>query len=166
LLDLSKIEAGMMSYEFEPASVDPLIHQAIAEITPLVEAKQIHLESTLEERLPSVRLDRERILQVLRNLVGNAVKFTPKGGYVRVAARPVNGQLEISVKDSGPGISPESLTTIFEKFRQGNRNGASTRQGTGLGLAIAHNIIASHGGRIWAESELGQGSTFIFQLPC
>jgi two-component system sensor histidine kinase GlrK len=166
LLDLSKLEAGMMSYEFEPASVDPLIRQTIAEITPLVEAKQIHLESAVEERLPTVRLDRERILQVLRNLVGNAVKFTPTGGYVRVAARPVNGNLEISVKDSGPGIPPESLTTIFEKFRQGNRNGSRTRQGTGLGLAIAQNIIASHGGRIWAESELGQGSTFIFQLPC
>jgi two-component system sensor histidine kinase GlrK len=166
LLDLSKLEAGMMSYEFEPASVDPLIRQTIAEITPLVEAKQIHLETAVQERLPTVRLDRERILQVLRNLVGNAVKFTPRGGYVRVAARPVNGNLEISVKDSGPGIPPESLTTIFEKFRQGKQNGARTRQGTGLGLAIAQNIIASHGGRIWAESELGQGSTFTFQLPC
>jgi two-component system, NtrC family, sensor histidine kinase GlrK len=165
LLDLSKIEAGMMSYRFEPASVDPLIRQAIAEITPLAEAKQIRLESALDARLPTARLDRERILQVLRNLVGNAVKFTPKGGYVRVAARPVNGNLEVSVKDSGPGIPAESLTTIFDKFRQGTHNAGPTRQGTGLGLAIAKNIIASHGGKIWAESELGQGSTFIFLLP-
>lgn len=165
LLDLSKIEAGMMSYRLEPLSVDPLIRQAIAEITPLAEAKQIRLESALDARLPTARLDRERILQVLRNLVGNAVKFTPKGGYVRVAARPVNGNLEVSVKDSGPGIPAESLATIFDKFRQGNHNAGLTRQGTGLGLAIAKNIIASHGGKIWAESELGQGSTFIFLLP-
>jgi two-component system sensor histidine kinase GlrK len=166
LLDLSKIEAGMMTYRFEAASVDPLIRQAIAEITPLAEAKQIRLESALEASLPTARLDRERILQVLRNLVGNAVKFTPKGGYVRVAARRANGKLEVSVKDSGPGIPAESLTTIFDKFRQGNHNGGPARQGTGLGLAIAKNVIASHGGKIWAESELGQGSTFIFSLPC
>jgi two-component system sensor histidine kinase GlrK len=166
LLDLSKIEAGMMTYRFEAANVDPLIRQAIAEITPLAEAKQIRLESALEASLPSARLDRERILQVLRNLVGNAVKFTPKGGYVRVAARRANGKLEVSVQDSGPGIPEENLTTIFDKFRQGNHNGGPARQGTGLGLAIAKNVIASHGGKIWAESELGQGSTFIFSLPC
>jgi two-component system sensor histidine kinase GlrK len=166
LLDLSKIEAGMMTYRFEPAHVDPLIRQAIAEITPLAEAKQIRLESALEASLPTARLDRERILQVLRNLVGNAVKFTPKGGYVRVAARRANGKLEVSVKDSGPGIPAEHLTTIFDKFRQGNHNGGPGRQGTGLGLAIAKNVIASQGGKIWAQSELGQGSTFIFSLPC
>jgi two-component system sensor histidine kinase GlrK len=166
LLDLSKMEAGMMSYEFEMVHIDPLVRRAISEITPLVEAKQIELQSAIESKLPAARLDPERILQVLRNLIGNAVKFTPNGGQVRVSARPVNGKLEVSVKDSGPGIPAESLTTIFEKFSQGKPKSFLTRQGTGLGLAIAKSIINSHGGEIWAESQLGEGSTFVFVLPC
>ena len=166
LLDLSKMEAGMMSYEFEITSVDPLIKRAVAEITPLVEAKQIRLQSVIEAPLPSLRIDPERILQVLRNLIGNAVKFTPKGGQVSVVAKPANGKLEVSVKDSGPGIPAESLASIFEKFSQGGHAGAHARQGTGLGLTIAKSIITSHSGKIWAESELGQGSTFVFVLPC
>lgn len=166
LLDYSKMEAGMMAYDFEMTGVDPLIKRAIAEITPLVEAKQIRLESVMEESLPAVRVDPERMLQVLRNLLANAVKFTPKGGQVSVAAKPANGKLEISVKDSGPGIPADSLVSIFEKFNQGNRQGSHAQQGTGLGLAIAKSIITSHGGKIWAESQLGKGSTFIFVLPC
>ena len=166
LLDLAKMDAGMMSYDFETVSLDPLIRRAVAEITPLVEAKQIILQSAVDEPLPSARLDPERILQVLRNLIGNAVKFTPRGGQVKILARPVNGKLEVSVKDSGQGIPAESLTTIFEKFSQVNHRGANTKHGTGLGLAIARNIITSHGGEIWAESQLGQGSTFVFVLPC
>jgi signal transduction histidine kinase len=166
LLDYSKMEAGMMAYDFEMSGVDPLIKRAIAEITPLVEAKQIRLESVMEESLPAVRVDPERMLQVLRNLLANAVKFTPKGGQVSVSAKPANGKLEISVKDSGPGIPADSLVSIFEKFNQGNRQGPHAQQGTGLGLAIAKSIITSHGGKIWAESQLGKGSTFIFVLPC
>jgi two-component system sensor histidine kinase GlrK len=166
LLDLSKMEAGMMAYDFEITHVEPLIKRAIIEIAPLVEAKGIRLESDVDATLPPLRMDPERILQVLRNLLGNAVKFTPKGGLVGVAAKPAVGKLAISVKDSGPGIPPESLTSIFEKFNQGSRRTPHARQGTGLGLAIANSIITSHGGKIWAESELGKGSTFIFLLPC
>ncbi|HWH79842.1 MAG TPA: HAMP domain-containing sensor histidine kinase, partial [Candidatus Binatus sp.] len=154
LLDLSKMEAGMMTYEFTMSSVDPLIKRAVAEIAPLLEAKQIRLESTVDGPLPSVRIDPERILQVLRNLLGNAVKFTAKGGRVSVIAKPANGKLEITVKDSGPGIPAESLISIFEKFNQGNWLGGNGRQGTGLGLAIAKSIVSSHGGKIWAESQL------------
>ena len=166
LLDLSKMEAGMMVYDFEVTHVDPLIKRAVAEITPLVEAKRITLESDVEGTLVPVRIDPERILQVLRNLLGNAVKFTPTGGLVRIAAKPADGKLAISVKDSGPGIAAESLTSIFEKFNQGSRQTPYIRQGTGLGLAIAKTIITTHGGKIWAESELGKGSTFVFVLPC
>jgi signal transduction histidine kinase len=165
-LDLSKMEAGMMRYDFETTHIEPLINRAVAEITPLVEAKQIHFESALDGPMPAVRLDSERILQVLRNLMGNAVKFTPKGGQVLVAAKTHDGILEVSVKDSGPGIPAESLGSIFEKFSQGSHAGANHRQGTGLGLAIAKNIITSHGGNIWAESQLGSGSKFVFVLPC
>lgn len=165
-LDLSKMEAGMMRYDFETTHIEPLIKRAVAEITPLVEAKQIQFESALDEPMPAVRLDPEKILQVLRNLMGNAVKFTPKGGQVSVAAKTHDGILEVSVEDSGPGIPAESLGSIFEKFSQGSHAGANHRQGTGLGLAIAKNIITSHGGNIWAESQLGGGSKFVFVLPC
>jgi two-component system, NtrC family, sensor histidine kinase GlrK len=166
LLDLSKMDAGMMNYEFETVNLEPLIRRAIAEITPLVEAKKISLESAVEMALPSARMDPERILQVLRNLIGNAVKFTPNGGRVKITAKPANGKLQVSVTDSGPGVPSESLQLIFEKFSQGKHKGAHTRQGTGLGLAIAKSIIQSHGGEIWAESQLGRGSTFVFVLPC
>jgi two-component system sensor histidine kinase GlrK len=166
LLDLSKMEAGMMAYDFELTQMEPLIKRAIVEMTPLIEAKGIRLESELDGRLPALKMDPERILQVLRNLLGNAVKFTPKGGLVNVSAKAADGTLEISFKDSGPGIPAESLTSIFEKFNQGTRRTPHSRQGTGLGLAIANSIITSHGGKIWAESQLGKGSTFIFVLPC
>jgi len=165
-LNLSKMEAGMMRYDFETTHIEPLIQRAVAEIAPLVEAKQIQLESALDNPMPAVRLDPERILQVLRNLMGNAVKFTPKGGQVSIAAKAHDGILEISVKDSGPGIPEESLRSIFEKFSQGSHSGVNGRQGTGLGLAIARNIITSHGGNIWAESQMGSGSKFVFVLPC
>jgi two-component system sensor histidine kinase GlrK len=166
LLDLSKMEAGMMAYDFELTQMEPLIKRAIVGMTPLIEAKGIRLESELDGRLPALKMDPERILQVLRNLLGNAVKFTPKGGLVNASAKAADDTLEISVKDSGPGIPAESLTSIFEKFNQGTRRTPHSRQGTGLGLAIANSIITSHGGKIWAESQLGKGSTFIFVLPC
>jgi two-component system sensor histidine kinase GlrK len=166
LLDFSKMEAGMMTYSFEKASLAPLIKKAVGEITPLLEAKGIQLETEVADGLPTVKLDRERILQALRNLLGNAIKFTPKAGRVKVSARPANGKVEVSVRDTGPGIAAENLKTIFDKFQQGNSAGAFSANGTGLGLAIAKHIIISHGGEIWAENHLDQGSTFIFVLPC
>ena len=166
LLDLSKMEAGMMTYNFESSNMAPLINKAVVEITPLIEAKEIRLETEINDDLPAVKLDRERILQALRNLIGNAVKFTPKAGRVRVAARPLEGKLEVSVRDTGPGIAADNLKTIFDKFHQGTLNGAFSANGTGLGLAIAKHIINSHGGQIWAENDPVQGSTFVFVLPC
>ncbi len=166
LLDLSKMEAGMMSYDFTVTNFDPLVKSAVVEITPLLEAKQISLESRVDGSLPPVRIDAERILQVLRNLLGNAIKFTPKGGQVGIVAKAADGRLEVAVQDSGPGIAVESLLSIFEKFNQGDRQNGAAGLGTGLGLATAKSIILSHGGKIWAESQLGHGSKFIFVLPC
>jgi two-component system, NtrC family, sensor histidine kinase GlrK len=166
LLDLSKMEAGMMNYSFEKASLAPLIKKAVGEITPLIEAKGIQLETEVAERLPTVKVDSERILQALRNLIGNAVKFTPRAGRVKVAARSVTGKIEVSVRDTGPGIAAENLKAIFDKFHQGNSNGVFSVNGTGLGLAIAKHIIVSHGGEIWAENHPDRGSTFTFVLPC
>ncbi|MGH7929946.1 MAG: HAMP domain-containing sensor histidine kinase [Candidatus Binatia bacterium] len=165
LLDLSKMEAGMMTYSLEKSAVAPLIHKAVMEITPLVEAKEIKIETDVAAELPPLKVDRERVLQVLRNLLGNAAKFTPKAGKVKVVARPVNGGIEISVWDTGPGIAAEKIDAIFDKFQQGTSNGASSTNGTGLGLAIAKQIVTSHGGQIWAENQPERGSTFFFVLP-
>jgi two-component system sensor histidine kinase GlrK len=159
------MEAGMMSYNLEEGSLIPLIDKTITEIGPLVEAKKITVEARIGEALPMIKMDNERMLQALRNLIGNAVKFTPDGGRVGISARPVNHGVEVSVTDTGPGIPAENLTSIFNKFRQATPAGSYSVKGTGLGLAIVKHIITSHGGKIWAESEPGQGSTFIFILP-
>jgi two-component system sensor histidine kinase GlrK len=165
LLDLSKMEAGMMPFKLEPKNISPLINQAIDEIGPLVEAKKINLEVLVKEGLPIIKIDTERILQVLRNIIGNAVKFTPERGRVKISVRPVDHGVEVLVKDTGPGIPAGNLITIFDKFQQITVEGSHLFKGTGLGLAIAKQIISHHGGKIWAESEPGHGSTFIFVLP-
>lgn len=153
-----------MTYTFESGSLAPLIQKAATEMIPLVEAKKITLKTAIDEKLPMVKIDREKILQVLRNLIGNAVKFTPEGGHVRVAARLMNRGVEVSVSDTGPGITPENLTAIFEKFHQAHLKNSNYMKGTGLGLAIVKHVIIAHGGRVWAESEPGHGSSFIFVL--
>ncbi len=165
LLDLSKMEAGMVNYTFEKGKIGPLVERVITEMAPLVEVKKISLEARLIGELPPVRMDRERILQALRNLIGNAVKFTQNGGQVTVSVRAANSEIEVSVADTGPGILRENLATIFEKFRQVPHKASGGIKGTGLGLAIVKHIITAHGGKVWAESQPGKGSTFFFLLP-
>ena len=160
ILDLSKMEAGMMKYTFEQGSIIPLIVGAMTGITPYAESKKIRLEKQVDRDIASYRMDGERIIEVLRNLIGNAVKFTPEGGLITIAARSVPEGLEVSVSDTGPGIPKENLATIFEKFESFDR-----KKGTGLGLAIVKHIITAHGGKVWAESEPGKGSRFTFALP-
>ena len=163
MLDIAKMEAGMMTYYYESTQLVSLVRQVMLEMEPLAEGKGVVLQANLTPDLPLLQLDQERILQVLRNLIGNALKFTQEGS-VRVTARRTVKAVEVSVSDTGPGISHENLVTIFDKFKQGNRGGPRSG-GTGLGLAIVHHVISSHGGKIWAESEPGQGSTFTFALP-
>jgi two-component system sensor histidine kinase GlrK len=165
LLDFSKMDAGMMTYSFRPDEVPPLLRLVMTEILPLAEARKIRLEENISLTEIGIKMDRERILQVLRNLVGNAVKFTPEGGRVMISARHSDHGVEVSVTDTGPGIPQESIATIFDKFRQSSIDGQSQIEGTGLGLAIARHIITAHGGRIWAESNPKCGSTFTFVLP-
>ena len=164
-LDLSKMEAGMMVFHFTPTDIAPLIRKALEEIEPLAMAKKVQLKVERQEPLPMVKMDPERILQVLRNFIGNAIKFTFEGGAVKIGVRLEHGRLRVSVHDTGPGISKENLTAIFEKFQQGVLASAKHVKGTGMGLAIAKHIITGHGGKVWAESEAGQGSSFIFELP-
>jgi two-component system, NtrC family, sensor histidine kinase GlrK len=165
LLDLSKMEEGMMTYDFRIADLPPLVHEVVTEMGPLIEAKKIGLRADLGNAIPSLKLDRERILQAIRNLVGNAVKFTPEGGEICVTAASRNGGVTLEVRDTGPGIPKESLSAVFEKFHQLPAGSSNWAKGTGLGLALVKQIITAHGGRVWAESEPGQGSTFIFVLP-
>jgi two-component system sensor histidine kinase GlrK len=164
LLDLSKMEAGMMRFQLEPKNIASLIEQTVEEMGPLADAKKIHLQVSTEA-LPIIKMDGERILQALRNIIGNAVKFTPEKGRVSVSARRADHGVEVSVADTGPGIPAGNLITIFEKFQQSIIEGSHPVKGTGLGLAITKQIITHHGGKIWAESEFGHGSTFIFVLP-
>jgi two-component system sensor histidine kinase GlrK len=164
LLDLSKMEAGMLAYNFSESQIDPLIHKAIIEVIPLALARKIKIEKQVGDLRP-VRMDTERILQVLRNLLGNALKFTPNGGLISVSARLAGEWVEVSVADTGPGIPEEHLSTIFDKFRQVDPKKSGSFKGTGLGLAIAKHIVIKHGGKIWIESTLGKGSTFFFVLP-
>jgi signal transduction histidine kinase len=108
--------------------------------------------------------DERRIRQVIFNLLSNAVKFTPAGGSIDVWATQVNGEVRIAVADTGPGIAAEDIERIFEEFQQ-SAAGLEQREGTGLGLALSKRLVELHGGRIWVESELGRGSTFVFTLP-
>jgi two-component system sensor histidine kinase GlrK len=165
LLDLSKMEAGMMVYAFTSADLIALIRRAVREIEPLAEKKKVTIAIGVGEGLPRIKVDSERMLQVLRNLIGNAVKFTPKDGHVHVSAQFSKQVVEVSVRDTGVGISKESLTAIFDKFQQDTITHSNKIKGTGLGLSFVKHIIKDHGGKIWAESTLGQGSTFIFVLP-
>jgi two-component system sensor histidine kinase GlrK len=165
LLDLSKMEAGMMHFHFSRINPLPLFTIAAQLLEPLLVNKKIALRLELPESLPAVPLDGDRILQVLKNLLGNAIKFTPEGGVITVSAGVQSEVLQVSVKDNGPGISGDQLQLIFEKFRQVPTPGAPMVKGTGLGLAIIKQIITAHGGKVWAESKPGRGSSFHFTLP-
>lgn len=160
ILDLSKMEGGMMTYKFVKADIAALINKVLVEIEPLAKAGDIKTELNISSGLPLMIIDTERMLQVLRNLIGNAIKFMPEGGLIKISAMVEYGNLKVSVADTGPGIPNVNLSTIFDKFKS-----STTLKGTGLGLVIVKNIIKAHGGKVWAESKPGQGSTFTFILP-
>jgi two-component system sensor histidine kinase GlrK len=165
LMDLSKMEAGMMAYNFTPTDIGRLIHTVTREIEPLAENRNITIKTDINNGIPPVKVDRDRILQVLRNLIGNAVKFTPDDGQVKIATAPLGDGVNVSVRDTGEGIPAESLSTIFNKYEQVTLGGSNKIKGTGLGLSIVKHIIDAHGGKIWVESTLGHGSVFSFVLP-
>ncbi|QRO02881.1 GHKL domain-containing protein [Archangium violaceum] len=162
LLDRARLQGMPMPLAPQPWTVDELFRQALEVLQPLVLEKSQELKVEVCPGLPRVRADRERILQVLSNLVGNAIKFTAKGGTISLRARQVDGSVRISVKDNGPGISSEDLPHLFERFW---RASSVSERGTGLGLSIVKSIVDAHGGTLWAESQVGAGSTFFFTLP-
>ncbi|NTU42012.1 MAG: HAMP domain-containing histidine kinase [Nitrospirales bacterium] len=165
LLDLSKMEAGMVRFNLSESDIVPILWRACELIEPLARAKEISLVREIPEIMPAVVMDGDRVLQAVLNFLGNAVKFTPQGGQVTVSCRENDGTVEVSVSDTGTGIPKEELSFVFDKFHQTSSSLSYQLKGTGLGLAIAKQIITAHGGRIWAESSEGQGSSFIFSLP-
>lgn len=162
LLDVRRMEGGRLTIEPRPVPVGTLMCEAAEMLRPLAEANGIALEAEPDPGLPEAMADPARVQQVLSNLIGNAVKFTPTGGHIRIHAEPVEREVRIAVIDDGPGIPPDQLPHIFGRFWQGKR---TDRRGIGLGLAIAKGIVEVHGGRIWVESRVGEGSTFYFTLP-
>ena len=161
LLDVAKLEAGRVGIAARELDVPPLIAEAHDMLQSLAEEKSVRLDRDVAEGLPRITADAGRVLQVLSNLVGNAIKFTPEGGRIVIGAKPVVAGVEFFVSDTGPGIPPDQLERIFGRFWQAD---AADRRGIGLGLTIAKGIMDAHGGRLWVESTLGQGTTFRFIL--
>ncbi|MEP6973107.1 MAG: HAMP domain-containing sensor histidine kinase [Actinomycetota bacterium] len=165
LLELSRLESGELPLQREEIPLAPLVAQVLSEIEMARSDRGVVVESELPNDLPSIDADRERVHQVLFNLVDNAVRFTPSGGAVTVSAYRHNGSVEVKVADTGVGIPPEHLPRLFERFYRADPARSRDDGGTGIGLAIARSVVEAHGGHIRAESELGQGSVFTFDLP-
>jgi len=166
LLDLSVIESGKMDIKAKNVSLASLIAEVTESLKPIAERKPVDLEISRIGANLTAWADRDRIVQVLNNLIGNAVKFTPPQGKVTVAAqRDGNGCVQVSVADTGPGIPPEQVDKIFDEFYQIPQAVRPRIKGMGLGLTIAKKLLEMHGGKIWVQSEPGKGSTFFFILP-
>ena len=164
LLDMSKLEANRIELHCEPVRLSILISNALEKVAPLAQRKGVNLTAqAIPDDFPLVEVDAMRIIQVLVNLVGNAVKFTESGGAVEVGARLDGDEAQVYVKDTGIGIPLEEQQRLFERFTQAEN--IKRYGGTGLGLAISRELIALHGGRIWVESTPQQGATFTFTLP-
>ena len=171
-LDISKIQAGRMQWKTQAVSTNEAIQQAVNTTRPLLEKEKLRLESEIEADLPAVLSDKDRLIQVLTNLLGNAIKFTPQDGLIKVKAWQDNQpnpagkkMVTVSITDSGIGIAPENHHKIFENFGQVGDVLKDRPRGTGLGLPICKKIVETFGGKIWVESALGKGSTFTFNLP-
>jgi GAF domain-containing protein/anti-sigma regulatory factor (Ser/Thr protein kinase) len=164
VLDIAKIESGQFTLNMAEYAIESVVETVRSATESLAQNKKLALKTEVAKSLPIGLGDEQRLTQVLLNLVGNAIKFTDTG-EVRVTAKAVNGQFNLSVTDTGPGIPTEHQTRIFEQFHQVDSSNTKAKGGTGLGLAIAKQIVELHGGRIWVESTPGKGSTFRMELP-
>ncbi|RTL56025.1 MAG: histidine kinase [Rhodocyclaceae bacterium] len=167
ILDLAKLESGSGGWRIGPLDISDAVHAAINAISQLAQDKRVALEEALHGPFPIIQADGDRLIQVLINLLSNAVKFVPaETGRIKVEAFVSDKEIRVAVADNGPGIRPEDQEIIFEKFRQGGGNILTGKpEGTGLGLPISRQIVTHFGGRLWVESQLGQGATFFFTLP-
>jgi signal transduction histidine kinase len=162
MLDVTTIEAGKFSVMPASCAVDDLLGETMEMFEGLAASKQIRLEPRVREPGLAIHADRERVLQVLSNIIGNALRFTPQGGHVTLSVSRQAEAVRFAVLDTGPGIRREHLSSVFDRFW---KDETVPKKGTGLGLFIAKGIIDAHGGRIWVESEPGQGASFYFTLP-
>jgi signal transduction histidine kinase len=168
LLDISKLEAGLLTLEYSELKPEELVAHAVAQVASLAHDKNLALTQEMASQLPAFAGDEDKLRRVLINLLGNAIKFTPSGAVtVAVAARhdKEDGELLFAVRDTGEGIPPEAFAQIFEKFGQVESRQGGRMMSTGLGLTFSKMAVEAHGGRIWVESTLGQGSTFFFTIP-
>jgi signal transduction histidine kinase len=164
VLDLSKVEAGQVELEVSAFSLRDALERGVVMVRERASNNGVELSLELASDVDSVRGDERRLLQVVFNLLSNAVKFTPAGGSVAASTARVDGEVQVAVTDTGPGIAVEDQARIFEEFQQ-TSVGISQREGTGLGLALSRRLVELHGGRIWVESTPGHGSRFVFTLP-
>ncbi|MGQ9555954.1 MAG: sensor histidine kinase [Anaerolineae bacterium] len=166
LQELSRVEASAYELKLEAEDIASLIAATAEHLNRQFEEKGVTLETNACADLPQVRADRDRIAQVLLNLIGNALQYTSEGGYVRITAQLIGKEIAVSVSDTGIGIAPEHLQHIFDRFYRVDRSRSRASGGSGIGLTIAKHLVEAHGGRIWAESSgPGKGSTFTFTLP-
>jgi signal transduction histidine kinase/CheY-like chemotaxis protein len=164
VLDLAKIEAGKFTWNMASVSIKEVVERAVAATSSLIEAKRLRMDTSIDAGLPDINGDHDRLIQVVINLISNAVKFTPDG-VITCSAHRRDNEIIVSVKDSGIGIAPIDQPKVFEKFKQVGDTLTDKPKGTGLGLPICKEIIEHHGGTIWVDSEIGEGSTFSFTLP-
>ena len=164
VLDLSKVEAGQVELEIDDFSLREALERGLVMVRERASKNSLRLSLELAPDVDIVRGDERRLQQVVFNLLSNAVKFTPAGGSVAVATARLDGEVKVSVTDTGPGIAPDDRERIFEEFQQTDV-GVGQREGTGLGLALSKSLVELHGGRIWVESEAGRGSRFVFTMP-
>jgi len=163
LTELSRIETGKAELKKEPIDLNQLAEEVISQLSPQVERQQLSISRDFATSLPSVPADKDRVRQVITNLVHNAIKFTPTGGRIRITTRALQGSVVVDIADTGIGIPKEDLPRVFERFYKGDKSRAG--EGTGMGLAIVKHVIEAHGGTVWVRSEEGEGSTFGFSLP-
>jgi signal transduction histidine kinase len=165
LLDLSRMEAGHVKINKRELFIDEVIQRTVNRLKPLAEENELLLETDKLKDLPKVIGDEDLIEQVIINYVTNAVRFTPKGGKILVKSDTSNGKVNVHVIDTGIGISTEELPNVWKRFYKANDARPLSKEGSGLGLSLVKEIVELLGGRAWAESEIGKGSTFSFSLP-
>lgn len=165
LLNLSAIEAKRVEYRMEPVIVAEVAQRLVKGLSPMAKAKKVAVTINLPETLPRVYADREKLAQILLNLLDNAIKFNKIGGLVTLTASVKDTLLEIQVRDTGMGIAPQDLPRVFERFFRGDKSHSREIAGTGLGLAIVKHLVEAHQGTVTATSVPGEGSTFSFTLP-
>jgi signal transduction histidine kinase len=166
LLDVTRLEGGHLTVTPEVVNADALVSRSVEALRPLADASGVSLRADVPADLPSLHADPDRMRQVLSNLIGNAIKFTPAGGAVHVGVGVTDGTMLFGVSDNGIGVTTEQLPHVFDRFFQvSSGGGRGTRHGAGLGLPIARGIVEAHGGRIWITSDPGKGTTVRFTVP-